>query len=70
MMKDITLADNGNSTIVRPTNALGQRVLKTNLPGCGDFSVLGAPVEVKMPMDIVRSLIRGRGATFTSKQAA
>jgi hypothetical protein len=69
-MKDITLAGNGNSTTIRPTNALGQRVLKANLPGTGDFSVLGAPVEVKLPLDIVRSLIRGRGATFTAKGAA
>lgn len=66
-MKDITLAANGTSTTVRPVNALGQRVLKTNLPGAGDFSVLGAPVEVKMPIDIVRSLLRGRGAHFATE---
>lgn len=64
---DIQLSANGDNTTIRPVNALGQRVLKTNLPGAGDFSTLGAPVEVKMPMDVVKSLIRGRGARFATQ---
>lgn len=59
-------ADGG--TIVNPRNACGSRVAKSQLPGCGDFSVVGVPVTVKMPVDIVRSILRGRGATFATSK--
>lgn len=70
---DITLAkskDDEGNTIINPINELGKRVLNINLPGAGDFSVLGAPVEVKLPLDVVKSLIRGRGASFETLKAA
>lgn len=54
-------------TIVNPRNALGQRVAKAQLPGCGDFSCLGVPVTVKMPVDVVKSILRGRGARFATE---
>jgi hypothetical protein len=59
---DIRLTATAEGTMVDPRNALGQRVAKTHLPGCGDFTTLGVPVEVKMPVSIVRSILRGRGA--------
>lgn len=63
---DIRLKSSSEGTLVTPVNALGQRVAKSQLPGCGDFSTLGIPVTVKMPVDIVRSILRGRGAKFAT----
>ncbi|MBS1722468.1 MAG: hypothetical protein JSS66_05615 [Armatimonadetes bacterium] len=65
--RDITLAPMGaKTTVVVLNNALGSKVAKHNLPGCGDFNVLGVPVEVKMPVDMVRRLIAKKGATVRS----
>ena len=63
---DIRLSQTSEGTLVTPVNALGSRVAKTQLPGCGDFTALGVPVTVKMPVDVVKSILRGRGARFTS----
>lgn len=69
-INDIVLTSKDNGvTIVNPRNALGQRVAKNNLP-CADFTVLGIDVEVQMPIDIVRSLLRNRGARFTTQKAS
>lgn len=64
----IVSATADGSTIVNPRNACGSRVAKSQLPGCGDFSMVGVPVTVKMPLNIVRSILRGRGATFTTSK--
>lgn len=67
---DINLIPTPEGTLVKPINALGQRVVQAQLPGCGDFSNLGVPVMVKMPCDLVKSILRGRGARFSSSVAA
>lgn len=70
VINDIVLTSKTEGvTIVNPRNALGQRVAKKNL-SCSDFSVLGIGVEVHMPIDIVRSLLRSRGAKFTTLKAS
>lgn len=63
---DIRLTATQEGTLVTPVNALGSRVAKTQLPGCGDFATLGIPVTVKMPIDCVKSILRGRGARFSA----
>lgn len=67
--KDILFVTTPLGTTITPTNALGARVAKINFPGISDFSQLGVPVEVKMPVDICKSLVRGRGATFGEVKA-
>jgi len=63
---DIRLTASAEGTLVTPVNALGSRVAKTQLPGCGDFTALGVPVIVKMPVNLVKSILRGRGARFSA----
>jgi hypothetical protein len=65
-MVDLTLTPVENGTLVTPRNALGQRVIKARLTDCGDFNVLGIPVLVKMPTNIVRSLLKNRGARLAT----
>lgn len=69
MVNDLTLTANAEGTLVTLKNARGQRVAKTNLLDAGDFTTLGVPVLVKMPVNVVRSLIRGRGARFSTVKA-
>jgi hypothetical protein len=67
---DISLTATSEGTLVNLRNALGQRVAKTHLPGCGDFNVLGCDVMVKMPANLVRSLLKGKGAYITTNKTA
>ena len=65
--KDIALKATELGCEVTPVNALGARVARTNLPGIADFTALGVPVNVKMPVAIVRSLLGRRAVVHTSK---